>query len=1710
MIFACAFSFVNFDKKETEAYTGSNVIGNIYDGSINTFDIQNLNQLAQAAGFAHMADMVTKAKNGTVKTAADFGGTTVIFGTQVAFEFIPVYLSKSTGGEAILTLYLATADGFTTYMGNGTCSTNATLPASAYNPNQFSVLDYTVSGAPVRSTSYDVSGLRTRVLNGWDVQLIEWNKYNGQSSVARPVPDVSTFSRYAPFRSDGIFSEYLVAPSEIPWQMAENGANDPSGTDSSFPTQWISDSLWIPSTKEVQDGGIWGMNATQRADGTETFLRTQGGSYVDWMDYISPSGGLSSYNNDVAFTLRGVRFAVHLNLSKLNIVLTPKITGTYTYTRAEQTVSFDQNFDTNKMEIVGITHTDGTAFDAPTFTATVAKFTDAGEYEITLKSKPINAQTTDCWLFSDTGTDTTKIKFKVAKAKLQQLSFGAGSANSKEYNGTTQKFMTSDYPSTSVPDPNGILPSLYPRDPLSFVITKTDGAMIGGVNPVGTPTASGGLEVEVRNAGKYKATFTIADAVNYEWWDGSTGTKDALFEIRPKELGVSDNNANGWSWTADQSTETRTITVSGLYNGDGNTVPADSVDLQLKITDATTNASSLLAGTNNNDGTYTFVIDKNISVFGGNYSVGSFYVAPVLGGGAGGTHDGNYSFKNALASLNGGKGYHLVISPAGAGLSSYDLVYSSDDGDSNVAMPNGKVQFKYKQGTTTAAAYTVTMESTQLTAANLQVDTTYNQNGFVNGYKNNAASTAGNYTGYVRLHSTDPNSLFNGTDTDADIAFSFEIEKANFQFGNLKWRYTDANSSVSKDYPAQWNATTGAWEYDDGNGNFAAGNPDPGLPWLGWDYTLTLSGLPTGITVNPTGYTGNVKKTIGTYLAECNITYDTANFNAPDAALLRLDWSIVKGQVIINIGSWSSQSQGTGSNIFYVPTLQNVSGVDYEYYDLGTDANPISAPGTKLNGISDLTSVSGTTHHYYVKAVVKSGFSLDGVTLWTDAIEIVDKTGGGVHGSTGANLGDCTKYFYTGDSRTPVQVALNGAPYVYDKQPHGVLDDGTNNGELEITVGNNVFPASNFTINYYERDTANAADHNKGNQLAGAPVDAGWYVIEVQLTQTAGSAYYATDEYFEFEIKPFVLDMSQVKWGYLDENGNEIAYNPSLPLQYTLDANGNAVTHTLVLIGLPKGDANGDAAAQLLAQMFADSGLDVNGANPIISYRDNTSSQVTNNGTMTAVCEIDTNMLSKNFTLGSMPFQPDANGIATSTQAWTIEPKKINAPKSDATHEFTGQTLDILSFAGLDPAELGVYYKLTGLTKRDQQNNAQTLFTSATCADPNNPTLDEVKAILAGIKDAGRYGITVEIIDKANVKFVENGVIGTLPTYSAQITVNKLKIQIVDWQGDGNSPWHPSYASNNYPSNIVEDKFTDMSGNAVTAAELVNRYNEQFRQTIGAIAGNEENVEIEFLTGVDSEKTFFMLDMSNPPDPIAKPTSPTPPNSTFTGSDQNFLPSDLESMVDSGKVKLYAVDENGKETEVDKSYFTQKNAGKYKVIARVNGNYYWTGTTYDQTPLEYEFEIGKAEIKGEWTTDENGRQTLNVPAEFKDMIEYEYRDKNNKVVPVDKLKKGSTYSVSAKIKESEKQNADLLAEDENGNWNPAETLGSEFKMPGSEGLFGGLLPEDFPLWQIIVSVISLILFIIFMILTAKNRKEKKEAEEEIRKYQEDMAQADDE
>ncbi|MDE5897219.1 MAG: hypothetical protein K2H43_05340, partial [Clostridia bacterium] len=185
--------------------------------------------------------------------------------------------------------------------------------------------------------------------------------------------------------------------------------------------------------------------------------------------------------------------------------------------------------------------------------------------------------------------------------------FGTGTAGTKAYDGSTFTFKASNYPSTNVTG--------YSRDPLSVSISNGNGVM--SPQPSMTATAAGELEVEMRNAGNYKATFTISDTVNYEWTDGTQTTKDASFTITQYPLTVTSTttvSGNVWGWAADTS-ESGTVTVSGFFNGD-NTQSADSVNVKLEISD-TTGGKSYLTGTDNGDGSYTFTIDQNISIFGG-------------------------------------------------------------------------------------------------------------------------------------------------------------------------------------------------------------------------------------------------------------------------------------------------------------------------------------------------------------------------------------------------------------------------------------------------------------------------------------------------------------------------------------------------------------------------------------------------------------------------------------------------------------------------------------------------------------------------------------------------------------------------------------------------------------------------------------------------------------------------------------------------------------------------------------------------------------------------------------------------------------------------------------------------------------------------------------------------------------------------------------
>ena len=108
----------------------------------------------------------------------------------------------------------------------------------------------------------------------------------------------------------------------------------------------------------------------------------------------------------------------------------------------------------------------------------------------------------------------------------------------------------------------------------------------------------------------------------------------------------------------------------------------------------------------------------------------------------------------------------------------------------------------------------------------------------------------------VPTNAGDYMATFMVTDTEnysgltAEVAFT--IAKATYDMSGAKWDYTDA------------------YQYD------------------GLEKTVTVSGLPAGVTVN--AYTGNSATVAGDYTAKVTLNYDSVNYNAPVVA--DLSWSI--------------------------------------------------------------------------------------------------------------------------------------------------------------------------------------------------------------------------------------------------------------------------------------------------------------------------------------------------------------------------------------------------------------------------------------------------------------------------------------------------------------------------------------------------------------------------------------------------------------------------------------------------------------------------------------------------------------------------------------------------------------------------------------------------------------------------------------------------
>ncbi|MDE7337537.1 MAG: hypothetical protein K2N32_05415, partial [Clostridia bacterium] len=139
-----------------------------------------------------------------------------------------------------------------------------------------------------------------------------------------------------------------------------------------------------------------------------------------------------------------------------------------------------------------------------------------------------------------------------------------------------------------------------------------------------------------------------------------------------------------------------------------------------------------------------------------------------------------------------------------------------------------------------------------------------------------------------------------------------------------------------------------------------------------------------------------------------------------------------------------------------------------------------------------------------------------------------------------------SQIFVVGSNGEEVYIDLSSSKYTYDGKAHGT----------ELSVKNDVdFSVSRVTVKYYRESVS------EENLLDGAPIDAGKYVIVLELNAEDEGYYYLRKSVIEYEIEkkritaewntsgktPVISGISEgdkeaIEYEYYDENGSKVEY----------------------------------------------------------------------------------------------------------------------------------------------------------------------------------------------------------------------------------------------------------------------------------------------------------------------------------------------------------------------------------------------------------------------------------------------------------------------------------------------------------------------------------------------------------------------------------------
>ena len=1466
---------------------------------------------------------------------------------------------------------------------------------------------------------------------------------------------------------------YGTPSGTVNWYVG-TGINTDYSSKSGY-TDWKDDFIWLPSLTETgrdeTTNGIWALSDNQRSNSTTSWLRSGwGGSYVyyltmagNFIDKINPK---NSY---------AVRPALHLNLDSaaqhsggVALAEPTDVSAEYKGT----TLTLDDIADEQKKwfnaDKISITY-DGDIKDSGTYkvkaeikadlaadglTFEGAPDTSAGEsdtvryfnFTVTKKKIGITAALDSGVLptvtlnnagdiySSDTGDRAPKFGFTYTgngyNSDTPPTAVGTYTATAKITNECNYEIDTAnstlsvtfkiDKKSVSKPALSGQVSKPYSGVAQSFTLQGVT-ADVSLTLPDGVTYADGKLNV--KDAGTYKIRVALTDnGVATQWADGSIAAYEVSITITKRPLNITITAPNSW-----KVGETPTITIVG------DSLAADTTELYIYYC----KHGSAIKYDDINDN--KVIEGKKRTIVMPVLDQGDYYIGVELFG----DKQGNSNYEILTGSVT-----HTFK------VLGNEITFTEDDikwqyNNTPVTNPAGGLTLTY-----TGEIFRFSIDSSELAIKGVKIDTTKGTNGYGGDVQaTNAKGSAYSVTVYI----TEYDNSFN--EFDAQYILTYTIEKAKYDLSGLSWNYNDSNplqfvAGKAQGITLTGSLPTGLTATYAGNGNIPVGN-----------YNTTVS--------------FNVSDAVNYYKPASNDTNSyLGSFEWSKA------WRIVKATITC---SWKEDDR-EDAETYNLPILQSIGSLDvdsmvtYKYYDYtggvkGEEVNPIEIDTNserRYLAIAELKpeytnnyELEGNEYDFTVgvnRYPVKLKMDIDGQTLpyrpegYTPNVT--------VESAGGLTLDAITLTYYkdgatSGSTSIPVAV---GKYVVKAELKYGGDANYIENGEFSFEIVKADIDVSNIKWQYSHGDVTATYDAEQGKWLLADGTEASAFVyddtahvisligadsliagISVATSgnlsesnaggYTASAAFtYDADCYnapdfvtsLNWTVNKAIVDTSAIVWGYVDKDGNELAYKDAFV--YTR-ISGAAVEYSVKLINLP--DALKDC----------------------ITYSgDYAKSEA---GTHRARYSVDANKFdSDNYEQYVMP-----SGLGNSFD-WVISPRTIDTPVYDSSWaKFDDEVHDFAEMFGL-PEDWSEYVSITIKYNGEAYNGLE-----------GEDFTDVAGKAYKGY-NAGEYKVSFALINGGN-----NLLFRSRPQQDIPVSVAKDKYTVEGWIDNDEY----SVVDGVLPS-YYDYRYTDEDGNVLTTSDM--EAGGYYYREVCVKDKYAVNAEVDG----DYRYRFMMsLNPGTEQKPVAKPTLPTDGSKVvyYNGSERTFdaaTLAELFGLTGFNPEYMEIVYEDADGT----SKTGETNAGEYKIKIRfTNGLYCWEDGTTDD--VELTVKISKAQLPSQWTSGA-GLPTISVPESLADCLNndafnYTYTDEAGNTVSKSDMVAGKKYNVKATLKPEYAGNFEFV--DASGNVLPDASVSTshEFSYNGSND---GSSSEDGEWYKKLLTLIcimlGLLIFIMFMIM----------------------------